>query len=287
MQKPKHKHIRKLAVPPLLSKLPEAPKQLFSLGGQLSLLLTKPRVAIVGSRKMSPYGRQVTEKLAGDLVRHGVVIVSGLAYGVDVCAHKTVAKEGGTGIAVMACGLDRIYPTAHTLIARQLTDKGGVIISEYEQGTPALRHHFLERNRLVSGLADAVIITEAAGRSGTLNTAAHAINQGKPVLAVPGRLNDPLSEGTNNLIKSGAHLLTSVADVLSLLGIGKSTNQSLPAAENQAEYVILKLIEQGITEAGQLLKQSELSIAVFNQTLTMLEITSKIKPLGADNWGLA
>src|SRR5690606_32989039 len=133
-----------------------------------------------------------------------------------------------------------------------------------------------ERNRLVSGLSDALIIVEAAKRSGTLNTAAHALNQGRPVFAVPGRLNDALSKGTNNLIKSGAHLLTSVDDVLSVLGIDHSGKPALPVADNEAELSIIKLMANGVTDANQLLRQSGLEVSMFNQTLTMLEITAKI-----------
>jgi len=235
---------------------------------------------------MSPYGQAVTDKLAGDLAGRGVVIVSGLAYGVDACAHRAALAAGGQGIAVMACGLDQIYPVAHNRLGEDLIARGGVIVSEYPAGTPAHKHHFLERNRLVSGLAEAVIITEAAARSGTLNTAAHALNQGKPVLAVPGNITSPLSEGTNNLLKAGAQLLTSIDDILQILGIDAESAPT-PVAANAEEYVILKLLADGLTDGSQLLKHSQLGAAIFNQTLTMLEITGKVRPLGANHWTIA
>lgn len=283
MQKLKHKPI---PIPHLLTQLPDAPSCLFAIGEGLNELLAKPRVAIVGSRKMTPYGRGVTEKLTTELAGKGIVIVSGLAYGVDACAHKAALDAGGQGIAVMGCGLDRIYPTAHTRLGEELIAKGGVILSEYPTGTTPYKNHFLERNRLISGLSDAVIITEAAERSGTLNTAAHALNQGIPVLAVPGNITSNLSAGTNNLLKSSAHPITSVDDVLSVLGISDSPQTVLPLAANEHEFILLSLLKAGITDGAQLHRQSELSTPIFNQTLTMLEITAKIKPLGNNHWSL-
>lgn len=284
MQKLKHKQI---PIPPLLAQLPDAPSSLFAIGEGLEELLAKPRVAIVGSRKMSPYGRAVTQQLASELAGKGIVIVSGLAYGVDACGHRAALESGGRCLAVLACGLDHIYPSAHTRLGEHLIRQGGVILSEYPTGTTPHKHHFLERNRLISGLSDAVIITEAAERSGTLNTAAHALNQGKPVLAVPGNITSNLSAGTNNLLKSGASPMTSVDDVLSILGISDSPQTVMPLAANEQELVLLSLIKDGVTDGNELLRQSEFSVAAFNQTLTMLEITTKIKPLGSNQWKLA
>lgn len=284
IHKAKHKQI---PVPPLLSELPDAPDRLFAIGNNLQELLAKPRVAIVGARKMSPYGQAVTEMLASKLAGKGIVVVSGLAYGVDVCAHQATLGAGGQCIAVLACGLDRMYPTAHARVGEELVQKGGVIISEYPEGTAPLQYRFLERNRLISGLSDAVIITEAAQRSGTLNTAAHALNQGKPVLCAPGNITSELSVGTNNLLKAGATPVTSVDDVLSLLGIADSPKTSLPLASNEQEFILLSLIKDGTTDGAELLRQSQLETPIFNQTLTMLEITAKIKPLGANHWTLA
>lgn len=283
MQKIKHKQIQ---IPPLLAQLPDAPQTLYMLGEGLDNLLAKPRVAIVGARKMTPYGRAVTETLATRLAGKGIVVVSGLAYGVDACGHQAALDAGGQCIAVLGCGLDRIYPAAHARLGERLVRQGGVILSEYPTGTTPYKSNFLERNRIISGLSDAVIITEAAERSGSLNTAAHALNQGKPVLAVPGNITSPLSGGTNNLLKSGAVPVTSVTDVLAILGLDTSTQTSMPLADNENEFVILSLIQNGTTDGAELLRQSELDTATFNQTLTMLEITTKIKPLGNNQWAL-
>lgn len=283
MQKPKHKHI---PVPPLLKRIPDAPNQLYALGEGLDELLEKPRVAIVGARKMSSYGQRVTETLATALAGQGIVIVSGLAYGVDACAHRATLAADGQGIAVMGCGLDRIYPAAHRGLGEELLTQGGSILSEYPPGTTPYKNHFLERNRLIAGLSDAVIITEAAERSGTLNTAAHALNQGIPVLAVPGNITSSLSAGTNNLLKSGATPVTTAADVLSVLGLSDRSHTTVPVASNPQEYVIVSLLQAGLSDGAQLLRKSQLPVALFNQTLTMLEITGKIRPLGGNQWAI-
>lgn len=282
----KHKH-KQIPVPDILTSVPDAPEKLFCIGDNLEDLLKKPRIAIVGSRKMTAYGRGITEKFASELAGKGIVIVSGLAYGVDACAHQAALDAGGECIAVLACGLDQMYPAANRLLANKLVEQGGAIVSEYPEGTEPLRHRFLERNRIISGLANAVLITEAAERSGSLNTASHALNQGKPVLAVPGNITSPLSGGTNNLIKSGAHTITNADDILSILGLGKSKQTSLPIAMNQEEFILLTLLNDGVSEGADLAYKSELSASLFNQTLTMLEIAGKIKPLGNNHWTLS
>lgn len=282
----KHKH-KQIPIPDKLTSIPDAPENLFAIGDTLNTLLKQPRVAIVGSRKMTPYGRLVTEKFASELASNGIVIVSGLAYGVDACAHQSALSSGGKCIAVLACGLDQMYPAANKKLADNIVEKGGVILSEYPKKTEPLRHHFLARNRIISGLADAVLITEAAQRSGSLNTAGHALNQGIPVMAVPGNINSLMSGGTNNLIKSGAHPITDVSDMLSILGLDKeSTQQSLPVALSKEEYLILTLLKEGVSDGIELQAKSELDPAMYGQTLTMLEISGKIKPQGNNKWSI-
>lgn len=279
-----HKH-KQIPIPDNLTSIPDAPDSLFAIGDTLENLLEQPRVAIVGSRKMTPYGRLVTEKFSSELAGKGIVIVSGLAYGVDACAHQSALSSGGKCIAVLACGLDQMYPAANKRLADDIVEKGGVILSEYPKKTEPLRHHFLARNRIISGLADAILITEAAQRSGSLNTAGHALNQGRPVMAIPGNINSPLSTGTNNLIKSGAHLINEVSDILSILGLDKNpSQQSLPVALSKEEYIILSLMKEGISDGIELQAKSELDPAMYGQTLTMLEISGKVKPLGNNKW---
>ena len=251
-----------------------------------------PVVAIVGSRKPSAYGREVTEQLAGDLAKAGCIIVSGLALGIDGIAQKAALEAGGTVIGVIPNELPDISPQTNYKLAMNIIEKGGAILSEWKKGDGKVvnRWSFLERNRLVSGLADAVIITEAAERSGTLNTAAHALSQGRDVFAVPGNITSPLSAGCNALLKQGALVATTATDILDV--IAPSTTQSAtdqavtPLGETPAENTIIDLLRAGLRDGDQLQQQSGLNPADFATALTMLEINDVVKPLGANNWTL-
>lgn len=273
------------AYPSVLANITSPPRQLYTLGASLESLLSRPRVAIVGSRGISAYGRQVTTRLSGELAANGVVIVSGLALGVDAVAHQAALEAGGTTIAVLPGGLDEIYPASNRGLARAMLEQGGALISEYPEGTESFKQNFIARNRLVSGLSDAVLITEAAEKSGSLHTARFALEQGRDVLAVPGNITSPTSVGTNNLIRSGATPITSVDDILYVLGA-----QKLPAepvklvGASPEEQLLLDILYEGITDGHELLVRSELAVEQFNQTLTMLEITGKVKPLGNNQW---
>ncbi len=246
-----------------------------------------PTIAIVGSRKPTAYGKEIVGRIAFDLASRGVVIISGLALGIDALAHRACLEAKGTTIAVLGSGLNDITPRTNLNLAHQILDTGGAIISEYKPDQPAMPHQFLERNRLVSGLADAVIIIEAAKRSGTLSTAAHALSQGRDVFAVPGNITSPLSEGCNNLIKQGANLITSAEDVLERLGLGSATDQNqpkLPLSTDPIEQQIIDLIYSGQSDGDAILSQLEIDASQFNLALTMLEVKGLIKPLGSNNW---
>jgi len=251
-----------------------------------------PVVAIVGSRKPSAYGREVTEQLAGDLAKAGCIIVSGLALGIDGIAQKAALEAGGTVIGVIPNELPDISPQTNYKLAMNIIKNGGAILSEWKKGDGKVvnRWSFLERNRLVSGLADAVIITEAAERSGTLNTAAHALSQGRDVFAVPGNITSPLSAGCNALLKQGALVATTATDILNV--IAPSTTQSatdqavIPLGETPAENTIIDLLRTGLRDGDQLQQQSGPNPADFATALTMLEINGVVKPLGANNWTL-
>ena len=250
-----------------------------------------PVVAIVGSRKPSAYGREVTEQLASDLAKAGCIIVSGLALGIDGIAQKAALEAGGTVIGVIPNELPDISPQTNYKLAMNIIKNGGAILSEWQKGDGKVvnRWSFLERNRLVSGLADAVIITEAAERSGTLNTAAHALSQGRDVFAVPGNITSPLSAGCNALLKQGAYPATEAKDILHIIAPGqlKKPDQSqLPLGSSPEETIIINLIAGGVRSGDQLQQQSGLNPADFATSLTMLEINGVIKPLGANNWTL-
>ena len=206
------------AFPAALQHIADPPAQLFVRGADVADLMARPRLAIVGSRKISAYGEAVTARLAGELARLGIVIVSGLAFGVDACAHRAALEAGGTTLAVLACGVDRVYPATHHRLAAAIVEQGGIILSEYPPGTTPYKNNFIARNRLISALSDGVLITEAAEKSGSLHTAHFALEQGREVLAVPGSITSQTSAGANNLIKSGAALVATPAVVLHALG---------------------------------------------------------------------
>lgn len=271
-------------IPARLQKLPQPPRQLF-IRGDLMPLLDRPCVGIVGSRKVSPYGRSITEKLARELATQGVVIVSGLALGVDSIAHQAALDAGGLTIAVLPSGVDEVYPAAHRNLAERIVNGGGVLVSEYPSGTVAWKENFIARNRIISGLSNALIVTEAALKSGSLHTARFALEQGIDVFAIPGNITSVTSEGTNNLIKAGAIPVTDVNDILSRLRI-KPVNTTLPLGDNEEEQAILNQIVAGVSDGNELQQLSGLPIDIFNQTLTMLELNGKIRSLGANHWSL-
>lgn len=273
------------AYPSVLQNIASPPKQLFYLGAEPDQWLLRPRVAIVGTRGITTYGRQVTEDLSRSLAEKGITIVSGLALGVDAAAHQAAVSVGGLHIAVLAGGLDQIYPASNTQLARRLLERGGAIISEYEAGTEHFKQHFIARNRIVSGLADVLLITEATERSGTMHTARFALEQGRDVLVVPGNITSPNSIGCNNLIKAGAQPVTCVEDILHALHADNlATTETVHIGDTAEEQTILDLIYQGISDGHELLVGSEISPELFTQTLTMLELSGKIHPLGNNHW---
>jgi DNA processing protein len=272
--------------PARLQQIATAPKELYIRGAELAPLLERPCVAVVGSRKVSAYGKAVTAQLVRELAQHGVVIVSGLALGVDAIAHQAALDGGGQTIAVLPCGLERVYPLQHFRLARDILAQGGALVSEYPPGAVTYPLNFVARNRIVSGLSDAVLITEAAEKSGTLHTARFALEQGREVLAVPGSITSVTSAGTNNLIKTGATPVTCTADIFHALGLEPTAARRKRHGDNPHEQRILDLIYEGMCEGAELLANSKLSTSEFNQTLTMLEITGKIRALGNNQWAV-
>lgn len=261
------------------------PKKLYFIGRIPSE--RTPTVAIVGTRRPTVYGKEVTHQLAYDLASRGITIISGLALGVDSIAHRATLEAGGTTLAVLANGLDQIYPATHRQLAKDIVKSGGAIVSEYEPDVEPHRFRFLERNRIVSGFADAVIVTEAAIRSGTLSTVAHALEQGKEVFVVPGNITSPLSAGCNNLIKQGAHPITSADDVLEIIAPDLLNPQvSLALGNNPLESKIISLLQSGIRDGDQLQNKSGVTASEFSQSLTMMEINGIIRALGGNQWTL-
>jgi len=278
--------------PSKLSALSDAPDKLYvkTATGQWEDLINRPAVAVIGSRKLTSYGLGVTEKLVSQLVARGIVIVSGLALGIDAVAHKTAVECGGQTIAVLPSGVNHIYPGSHAGLANSILQKGGALVSEYSPDEKvAFKSNFIARNRIIAGLSDVLLIPEAAKKSGSLHTANFGLDLGKDIFAVPGPINSPASEGCNNLIKAGAIMVTDVSDILQSLHINSNDSHINPVeiiASTQEEQIIINLMITGITDADKLLEKSNLTIPEFNTSLSMLEISGHIKPIGGNNWAL-
>jgi DNA processing protein len=274
-------------IPDRLREIPDPPKSLFIVGKPLEHLLDNPCVAIVGSRKVTSYGKAVTHAIAYELARAGVVIISGLALGVDGIAHRAALEAKGQTIAVLPGSLARIHPGTHAQLARRIVEQGGALVSEYSGELPTMKWNFVQRNRLVSGLSDLVLITEAGQKSGTLHTAKFALEQGRDVGAIPGNITSSSSVGANTLIKTGAALITSAQDILHMLGVqAKAHPKSAPEGDTPEEQILLNLIHEGTSDGSELLVRSKLEVTAYNQTITMLEITGKIRSLGSNHWSL-
>lgn len=203
--------------PKSLKDLDGAPVVLYFKGSLKCL--SKPSVAIIGTRKMTLYGKEVTKMFSGKLGKIGVTIISGLARGIDTEAHKSCLVVGGNTIAILGHGLDQIYPPENRNLANEIVKKGGAIISEFPIGYPIRPENFIIRNRIVSGLSSCVLVIEGAEKSGTLTTATHAAEQGKTVFAVPGDITSPLSKAPLFLLKNGARIATEVDDILEELKV--------------------------------------------------------------------
>ncbi len=270
--------------PERLRNIPSAPKELYYLG---NISLDAPVVSIIGTRKPTPYGSAVTFEIAEKLASRGVVIVSGLALGIDGIAHQGALKARGRTIAVQGNGLDMITPRTHRQLAIDILECNGGIISEHPPGTPASHYSFVVRNRLVSGLCDALIVTEAATKSGTMNTVMHALEQGREVFAVPGNITSPMSAGCNRLIEQGATPIVDIDAFIERIAPKQALLSSpLLQAYSEDEKCILELISNGISDGDQIAVQSGLKPEVFQRTMTMLELSGAISPLGANQWKL-
>jgi len=276
----KHKFLQ------VLAQIDKPVKRVFYSGDLPSTRV--PTIAIVGTRKPTPYGKDITYKLASDLAKKGIIIVSGLALGVDGIAHTAACDAGGITLAVLPSGLPNIYPASHRGLAERILKTGGALISEYEEtATNAYQSNFLERNRIVSGLADAILITEAAARSGTLNTAAHALAQGKEIFVVPGNITSPMSAGCNALIKQGAHVVTDANDVIEHIAPQLLQQQTqLNLGSNPTESAIIAELQAGVRDGEEIQRNTGLSSTDLTTSLTMLEVQGIIHALGANRWTL-
>ena len=303
----------------VLKTLALIPKMLYFYGKlpeNMSIIGRKKCVAIIGSRKNTSYGREVAYQAAYEAAKAGAIVISGLAYGIDSIAHRGALDAGGITIAVLGTPIDDIYPKVHIGLAREIIEKDGAIISEYGPGEIShskgeVQARFLARNRIIAGLSDVTLITEAADRSGSLNTASHALDIGSDLMAVPGDITRLTSRGCNRLLMQGAIPYTEPNDLLDLLfperlikkkpgkcnlgeannsgELSESNNELLcqlleKYAETEVEWQILTKILCGTQDGDHIIEQIGISASDFNQAVTMLEIKGAVKSLGANNW---
>lgn len=278
--------------PKLLSEITDAPIVLYGKGnkGIFSDML-KRFVSVVGSRHMTPYGREMTERIVIGLVQHQITVVSGLAYGVDACAHRQTLESGGKTIAVLGSGVDSVSPSGNTDIYSAILKKNGTIVSEYPLGFQATKWSFPLRNRIISGLSLGVVVTEGDEKSGSLITARRAAEQGRDVFAVPGAVTNPLSRGPAKLLKDGAILVERVEDILETLKLENiGTNVSIDRdqiGQTKEECAILTVLRaSGRVYIDNIAQLTELSQSQVSRTCSVLEVRGIVKDYGGNIYGL-
>ena len=243
-------------------------------------------VSIVGTRRLTAYGRRVTEELAGFLARNGITIVSGMARGIDTVAHHAALENGGRTIAVLGCGVDTIYPPENRQLAQEIM-QSGCLMSDYAPGTPPDSRNFPPRNRIIAGLGLATVVVEAGKRSGALITSTFAVEQGREVFAVPGQIYAPQSKGTNALIQQGAQPYLSKEELLELLNIEMIDEQKSVRTDFQIEPFereILKLIANEPLHIDEICVQSRQNIDKISATLVMMELKGLVQQDGNMNY---
>ena len=262
--------------------------------GGVERLRRPPVVAIVGARAMTPYGREVAHQAAYSAARAGAIVVSGLAYGIDAMAHRGALDASGITVAVLGTPFKRgIYPKANTALGQEILAKNGAIITEVgNDDAYHVKGTFLLRNRIISGLADVVLVVEAAQKSGALNTAVHALDQGKDVMTVPGQITAAKSAGCNRLLAQGAIPYLGPDSLLDLLfphrvlqAAKQRAKEALPAGDTQEENEVIQLLGRGLRNGFEIVKESNwLDAASFNRAITLLEIKGVVKGLGNNQW---
>ena len=261
-------------LPTLLRAIHDPPPKLHLRGDADPAILAEPAVALVGARACSPYGAQVARMLGRELAAAGLVVVSGLARGIDAEAHRGALEADGVTVAVLGCGIDRDYPAAHAQLARRICERG-LVVSEYEPGVEPAPWRFPARNRIIAGLCAATVVVEARERSGALITADFALEEGREVLVVPGEITSALSAGTNALLRLGATAVTCAADILELYGIEPEPAQrqevSAPAAA-----VLGVIAERGQASGDEVVRASGLDTAAAVAAIAELELAGLV-----------
>jgi len=266
--------------PAILKQIPQPPHALYIRG--ILPQSDELCIGVVGSRKCTSYGKQSCEKIISGLFNYNIIIVSGLALGIDSIAHQSALDNGIKTIAILGTGIDNktIYPAQNLNLAKNILKNNGALISEFAPQTPAMPYHFPMRNRIISGLSKGVLVVEAGEKSGSLITATCALEQNREVFAMPGQIFSENSSGTNNLIRQGAKIVTSVKDILEELNIEiNDENNKVSTKKNfsEEESKILNLLSREPCELDELLKSANIPANRFNSILTMLEIKGIIR----------
>ena len=274
--------------PAMLKEIHNPPKELYIKGEIINQ--DKVAIAVVGTRKYTQYGKQITLDIAGKLAKLGITIVSGLARGIDTFAHQAALENNGRTIAVLGSGMDKdnFSPACNYTLGEKIAENGAVI-SEYPDGTPGAIYTFPERNRIISGLSLGVVVIEAPEQSGALITANLALEQNREVFAVPGNIYEKNSQGTNQLIKMGAKLVTCVEDILEELNLShllQSTEKKKIKPENKEEEIIISLLSVQPIHIDEIIKLSKLPTSAVNSTLMILELKNAVRNLGKGNYVL-
>jgi DNA processing protein len=269
--------IKDAEYPRLLKEIPFPPEIIYLKGSLKALDENRPKVAIVGTRKATGYGRETAKSLGRDLSLAGVSVVSGLALGIDSEAHCGALEGPSPTIAVLGSGVNKIYPATNQNLAQKIIESGGAIISEFPPDYPPDKWTFPQRNRIIAGLASATIVVEAPEKSGALITARFALDCNRDIGAVPGEISSINSQGTNLLLKLGAAVVRSAEDIFELLGIFEKGETLDNLDENQEN--LLGLLSEPMNR-DLLAQKSGLEIKELNQKLTMLELYGKIKNVG-------
>lgn len=272
--------------PKLLREIPDPPPKLW-IKGEIKKE-DEAAIAVVGARRATNYGREVTEELVSALVSAGLTIVSGMARGIDSVAHKTALDSGGRTIAVLGSGIDVCYPPENKKLFGEIA-KDGAVVSEFEPGTPPNAWNFPQRNRIIAGLSLGVLVCEAAEKSGSLITASLAAEFGREVFAVPGPIYSKMSEGTSSLIKDGAKLVYSVKDILEELGGFEEIpkNFQRKATPDTPELkMILELLQDEPKHIDAIIKETKLSASRVSSLLSVAEISGVVKHVGAGVYAL-
>jgi len=268
--------------PWMLKQIYDPPALLYCKGKYMDF--SKPAIAIIGSRNPTSYGRQMAQKLAFQLASAGVIIISGLARGIDTMAHLGALEAKGTTIGVIGSGIDVVYPPENKKVFTRM-ELEGTIISEYPPGTKPLSGNFPARNRIISGLSHGVLVVEAGSKSGALITVDFALEQGREVYAIPGNINRPQSAGTNDILKQGAKLVTCAEDILEDLDIQiqqskKENERSInPVQLDIFETQVYNALGEGEKHLAELANDTKMDMAKLNAVLTMLEIKGVIRQL--------